>query len=448
MEVRFTIPPITPIYSKILDVVKNIRISHIVLINAIIRFFVMSFPSDGGMIFDEVHYIGAARAILQGIAANAEHPPLTKLIIALSIKIFGDFWFAWRFPIVLFSLFVPYIIYKIALKLTDDKTLALYSAAFSCFDIILFIHGNIYMLEFPALVFALGFVYFYLEKRYIISSVMISLGFLCNEKAMLVLLGIAIYHVSTNLTFKSLFINSIRVGKFLTLCVIFGGGGLWLNDIFWRPVSNTSIGIISHETVIAQPSNVTVSFSTLTSLATTTAYTYINDPFSHVFFMINYFSGIQDGIPQQQADWRPPWSWIAPIGANWNKPPIYLESVVSNGVQTNIIISYKAQSTIPLWWMTIPIIILSLLKIKTDNSKFAIAWICGTYVPWFLWELRKQNMPFNHYMMFTIPILCIFVPIFWNTVTPKYRNQFLALHLCVTIIYFFFFFPIGLLRTI
>ena len=55
--------------------------------------------SSSPITFDESAYVNAARNFIAGTAsANAEHPPLAKYFIALSIKIFGDCSFRWRFP--------------------------------------------------------------------------------------------------------------------------------------------------------------------------------------------------------------------------------------------------------------------------------------------------------------------------------------------------------------
>ena len=65
-----------------------------------------------------------------------------------------------------------------------------------------------------------------------------------------------------------------------------------------------------------------------------------------------------------------------------------------------------------------------------------------------LWEPFKNNMPFNHYFLFTIPAVCLGIPWFWAKVTPKYWKSIMAVHLMLVIIYFWYFFPIGLIRTI
>ena len=49
--------------------------------------------------FDEVHYLPAARALLDGSEwANREHPPLGKALIALGIAVWGDGPLGWRLP--------------------------------------------------------------------------------------------------------------------------------------------------------------------------------------------------------------------------------------------------------------------------------------------------------------------------------------------------------------
>ncbi|MFC0587963.1 phospholipid carrier-dependent glycosyltransferase [Novosphingobium aquiterrae] len=51
--------------------------------------------------FDEVHYVNAARKMLQGLRVNAEHPMLGKTIIAAAIRLLGDTPLHWRIPSVI-----------------------------------------------------------------------------------------------------------------------------------------------------------------------------------------------------------------------------------------------------------------------------------------------------------------------------------------------------------
>jgi dolichyl-phosphate-mannose--protein O-mannosyl transferase len=48
--------------------------------------------------FDEIHYVPAARKLIEGVRVNAEHPMLGKTIIAAAIRWLGDTPLHWRIP--------------------------------------------------------------------------------------------------------------------------------------------------------------------------------------------------------------------------------------------------------------------------------------------------------------------------------------------------------------
>lgn len=55
------------------------------------------------IMFDEVHYVPAARKLLELVQVNPEHPMLGKEIIAASLTLLGDRPLAWRLPSALFG---------------------------------------------------------------------------------------------------------------------------------------------------------------------------------------------------------------------------------------------------------------------------------------------------------------------------------------------------------
>jgi hypothetical protein len=446
-----SLPSLGGLWRKALDLTKKIDIWHIVLFGLVMRVLVLAMPSDGGMVFDEVHYIKASRDIIQWIAANAEHPPLVKLIVGFFMTTFGDYWFSWRIPIILFSMWIPYILYKIVMKLSNgDKGKALFTAFLSLFDIILFIHGNIYMLEMPSLVLALVSAYFLIDKKYKSSAIFMGLACLCNEKAVFALLGMGIYQLwitekAPKSAPKVKFGSDIKkMGTFLIICSIIGFGGLWVSDLIWKPQINTSStetsGVIIYVDGQGNPVSTTTSTTTIVSGDT------ITDPFTHLLFMFGYYTGLSNNIPQIASTWRPAWSWIGPWGPNWVNGPIYYSVSVSNGAKTYTPIEYVGETSFSIWWMTIPIFIVGILKTRTKEVKFAMAWILGTYTPWLLWDGIRQNIPFNHYFMFASIGCIIGIPLFWERVLPKYKYQAMAIHLLVTIIIFAYFFPIHFFR--
>jgi dolichyl-phosphate-mannose--protein O-mannosyl transferase len=71
--------------------------------------------------FDEVHYVPAARQMLEPVMPqpmlNPMHPPLAKQLIALSIHMFGDGPLGWRYPAVLFGALALVAVYLIGLAL-------------------------------------------------------------------------------------------------------------------------------------------------------------------------------------------------------------------------------------------------------------------------------------------------------------------------------------------
>ena len=56
----------------------------------------LGIPSE--IYFDEVHYVPAARKLIDGIRANPEHPLLGKTVIAAAIHWLGDKPLYWRLP--------------------------------------------------------------------------------------------------------------------------------------------------------------------------------------------------------------------------------------------------------------------------------------------------------------------------------------------------------------
>jgi 4-amino-4-deoxy-L-arabinose transferase-like glycosyltransferase len=435
---------ITP--SVLIDQLFNkLNIWYLILLSGIVRFFTMTFPSDGGMIFDEVHYIKASRALLEGLSANGEHPPLVKIIIMYSIKFFGDYWFAWRLPVVIFSLIGTYFFYKIV-EHWMDKKYALMATMFLLTDIIFFIHGNIYMLEMPSLAMSLGFVYYYLKGNWKVSSIMMGIAFLCNEKALLVLLGVAIYHVVIHYKIP----RDVRTKAITTslsailLMSAVGGGGLFMADSIWKPASSTSA--IETANIIVSVDNLGNPVSTITTLITKYTYEYINDPITHLFFMFGYFQNMQGAIVTDKSQARPPVSWILPVTDNWNNPPTYFSLGVSVGDKTMTPINYRGWSSFPIWWMTIPILLSCIWFIRDNMSKFIICMIVPLFGFWVYWDLGNNFLPFNHYFLMTIPYICLGIPFFWKKLYPSYADELIMVHLLISVLFFIWAFPVQLIR--
>jgi dolichyl-phosphate-mannose-protein mannosyltransferase len=109
--------------------------------------------------FDEVHYVPAARQMLEPVRPspmlNPMHPPLAKQLLALSIRIFGDVPLGWRYPGVLFGALAIVAMYFCGLALFAAQGPAVASALLAFFNQMLFVQSRIAMLDIFALAFGL-----------------------------------------------------------------------------------------------------------------------------------------------------------------------------------------------------------------------------------------------------------------------------------------------------
>ena len=109
--------------------------------------------------FDEVHYVPAARQMLEPVLPtpmlNPMHPPLAKELIALSIRAFGDEPLGWRYPAVLFGALSIVAMYLCGLALFAAQGPAIAAALLAFFNQMLFVQSRIAMLDIFALAFSL-----------------------------------------------------------------------------------------------------------------------------------------------------------------------------------------------------------------------------------------------------------------------------------------------------
>ncbi len=124
-------------------------------------------------VFDEVHYVPAARQMLEPVMSspmlNPMHPPLAKQLMALSIEAFGDNALGWRYPSALFGALAVVAIYLCGLALFSAQGPAIAAALLGFFNQMLFVQSRIAMLDIYALAFSLlgvaAFMHGYRRER-------------------------------------------------------------------------------------------------------------------------------------------------------------------------------------------------------------------------------------------------------------------------------------------
>lgn len=107
-------------------------------------------------VFDEVHYVPAARQMLAPAISqpmlNPMHPPLAKELMAVSIAAFGDSALGWRYPATLFGALAIAAIYLCGLALFRAQGPAIAAALIAGLNQMLYVQARIAMLD----IFALG----------------------------------------------------------------------------------------------------------------------------------------------------------------------------------------------------------------------------------------------------------------------------------------------------
>lgn len=99
-------------------------------------------------VFDEVHYVPAARVLAaRERPTNTEHPLLGKTIIAASMGVFGDTPLGWRAMSTLAGTATVLGVFWILFLLFGSVATASYGALFAAVNMTLFVHARIAMLE-------------------------------------------------------------------------------------------------------------------------------------------------------------------------------------------------------------------------------------------------------------------------------------------------------------
>ena len=115
------------------------------------------------MMFDESFYVQAAREFLAGVpTSNAQHPPLAKYLIALSVRTLGDRPLGWRFPSTLAGGLAALAVFGIVFRLTRNQRAATVAWLLTVADGFWFVMSRIASLAIYELAFELTGIWLFL----------------------------------------------------------------------------------------------------------------------------------------------------------------------------------------------------------------------------------------------------------------------------------------------
>lgn len=359
-----------------------------------------------GFVFDEAHYVPAVRKLLLGEATNNEHPPLSKALMMLGIKIFGDNPLGWRFFSALSGSISVALLLLISYRFSRKIELALATALIYVGDVMTFNLTSIAMLDAPALMFLLLGVLLFLNKRRILGSVSLGLAMLCKTSSVFGIAAIITIDAFVSMSKQE------RLGK-----------------KFEKGLNTAALSIII----------VTAVF--ISGLAVYD-YTYkaFSSPLAHLDFILNYHSSlsyrcyenvaflycIHKDNPYSEGGVTIdlPLRWTIPINT-FAPAPYYVTEVTVDGYSYKPIAYYGIYS--PIWWLTWIILIISApgawnfflsmfsSKHRTPDEKglmdlFVLVWICLNYFIYFPIAYLLHRWVYTFYFVQTLPAIALALP--------------------------------------
>ncbi len=273
--------------------------------------------SKSGTYFDEIYFVRAAEEILDHKEQSERtHPPMSKLIIAASIGVFGHNPFAWRFAGVLFATAGILLVYLFARRMFKSSRAGLIAAFLLTFEFMHFVQARIATGESFILFFVIAMFYCFYRyyenperegKWLFLSLVFFGFGFATKWVVMYGFVGMALL----------LFLMKLRKPTIRRSEVLwFLGGGVAAIAIYmlsWIPYFLTGNDL--------------------------------GEWWDHQFFMFSFHSGLTATHPFS-SEW---WSWP------WMLRPLWIYLGRFDGAEAYI----SSFGNPALWWLSVPLIVLT-----------------------------------------------------------------------------------------
>jgi len=184
-----------------------VQVLAIVLIAAFAARIVFLDLPHGALIFDEAYYVNAARKILgwvvpegahywdavAGLDPNQEHPPLGKVLMALSMLVFGDNGIGWRLPSLVAGLTALVAVYLIVRAAGETRWLGVLAVGLLAFDNLALVHSRIGTLDMMVLAPALLAAWMSLKGRWLAAGALVGVGMLFKLTALYGLLALLVW---------------------------------------------------------------------------------------------------------------------------------------------------------------------------------------------------------------------------------------------------------------
>ena len=360
----------------------------VLIVSAIARTYRLRTPNLP-IIFDETFYVNATRIILgmkvhhglpysgarPGLDPNEEHPVLGKLLIAGSMKLFGDGPFAWRLPSLLAGMACIALVYAIVRAASPDAWLAVLAATIFAFDSLVLVQSRIATLDVPFLAFLLLGVWLWLKKHPFLAGIACALAVLVKLPAVL---GV------------------------LTL-VLLGLGSVAARAVRHREVDRAAL----RATGLLLLSFAVVWFFGEWILDAT--FTRFDTPWAHLRQMMNYGFSLKS-VGVRPANESRPWHWWVNDGKMTYDEVMSNVTVHGKVVKSVVTINFRGAMN-PVMIGAAPLAVSYVAwrawRFREILSVWVVTWIATTYLIYFPLVFLSNRITYFFYIFPTVPAFAI-----------------------------------------
>jgi 4-amino-4-deoxy-L-arabinose transferase-like glycosyltransferase len=373
------------------------RVLPLVLIAAFVsRAAWLSLPT-GSLIFDEAYYVNAARIILGttvpagqhyagaplGLDPNVEHPPLGKVLIALSMAIFGDNGLAYRLPSLVFGMLALGALFLIVRAAGESVWLAILAVGLFAFDNLSLVHGRIATLDMPVLACILLGAWCALRERWFLAGACLAVG--------------------------TLFKLTALYGLFAVLLLV----ALGLLAL-WRRERRVRLADFRPSAVLLATYGVVflVGLAILDSRFTT-----YGNPIDHVRHMLEYGANLHwaHGLPSVCVDNQStPWQWLV---NDCQMGYLRVASTVKVGgevVATTPSIDFRGAMN-PVLLGALPLAMTFTLwsawRSGSMLARWSVVWAAANYLPYVFLAVVAQRVTYIYYFLPVVPAVAVAIAI-------------------------------------
>jgi predicted membrane-bound dolichyl-phosphate-mannose-protein mannosyltransferase len=353
-------------------------ISVLTLLVLFMHFSIIVYPRE--LIFDEVYYVNDARGLVTGTAQlRGEHPPLSQLLVAGGIYMFGDNALGWRFTAVIAGSANIFLFYLICRRLKLPWRASFLASFLMAFETLSFVQSSVAMQDVFSVFFMLLAFWMYLRGSYPLA---------------------------------------VLAGCLATLTKLSGAFTFPVIGLHWLIMRRDRPWLFITSMVLALP--LFGSLLSLTDLAITGKF---GNPVTRIDNMLALTRSVTWDYSDHPSKMRP-WEWLTRLRGH----PYYYDP------------DYLAFISPTLWALIIPFIgYIAFRTARVNNAAlFALLWFVATYLVWIPLVMFTNRVTYLYYFYPVVGAVCIGVSLALSSLYDVWWNKTKKLYLRIPSVSLFF----------